>query len=209
MLHAAPPLEVGGAGAAHTRCLLRDRGGHGAVPAAPLPLYGDDAATTKFLLERVLRGSSIAPYLPSSASSASSSTAAVDADPAEREDEDPGEPASGLVPSARVRGDGTTDASGAGAAPETALQRPLESAASAPASCLPALLGPEGRILIVANRLPVTVKRLVDGWDYSDSSGGLVSALRGMIPVPDRGLPKSLAGNMMRCMTTERVLSIN
>ncbi|XP_051208527.1 probable alpha,alpha-trehalose-phosphate synthase [UDP-forming] 2 isoform X2 [Lolium perenne] len=257
MLHAAPPLEVGGAGAAHTRCLLRDRGGHGAVPADPLPLYGDDAATTKFLLERVLRGSSIAPYLPSSASSASSSTAAadadpaerededpedhrcllrdlgghgatpadpfprygddaattkfllervlrgssiapylpssassassstaaVDADPAEREDEDPGEPASGLVPSARVRGDGTTDASGAGAAPETALQRPLESAASAPASCLPALLGPEGRILIVANRLPVTVKRLVDGWDYSDSSGGLVSALRGVTGV--------------------------
>ncbi|KAM0900640.1 hypothetical protein ACQ4PT_020479 [Festuca glaucescens] len=181
MLHAAPPLEVGGSGAAHTRCLLRDRGGHGAVPADPFPLYGDDAATTKFLLERILRGSSIAPYLPSSA--ASSSTAAVDADSAEREDEDTGEPASGLVPSAPVRGDGTTDASGAGAAPDTALQRPLESAASAPASCLPAILGPEGRILIVANRLPVTVKRLGDGWDYADSSGGLVSALRGVTGV--------------------------
>ncbi|KAM0900636.1 hypothetical protein ACQ4PT_020477 [Festuca glaucescens] len=183
MLHAAPPLEVGGSGAAHRRCLLRDHGGHGAVPAGPFPLYGDDAATTKFLLERILRGSSIAPYLPSSASSASSSTAAVDADPGQREDEDTEEPASGLVPSARVRGDGTTDASGAGAAPETALQRPLESASSAPVSCLPAILGPEGRILVVANRLPVTVKRLGDGWDYADSSGGLVSALRGVTGV--------------------------
>ncbi|XP_047042825.1 probable alpha,alpha-trehalose-phosphate synthase [UDP-forming] 2 [Lolium rigidum] len=183
MLHAAPPLEVGGPSAAHRRCLLRDRGGHGAVPTDPFPLYGDDAATTKFLLERILRGSSIAPYLPSSASSASSSTAAADADSAEREDEDLEEPASGLVPSAPVRGDGTTDPSGAGAAPDTALQRPLESAASAPASCLSELLGPEGRILIVANRLPVTVKRLEDGWDYADSSGGLVSALRGVTGV--------------------------
>ena len=39
----------------------------------------------------------------------------------------------------------------------------------------------EPRLLIVSNRLPVTVTRNADGlWQYSLSSGGLVSALGGL-----------------------------
>lgn len=38
------------------------------------------------------------------------------------------------------------------------------------------------RLLVVSNRLPVTVKRNEDeaGWSYTMSSGGLVSALSGV-----------------------------
>lgn len=40
---------------------------------------------------------------------------------------------------------------------------------------------PEGRLLLISNRLPITVKRLEDGtYDFSMSSGGLVSGLSGL-----------------------------
>lgn len=39
----------------------------------------------------------------------------------------------------------------------------------------------EGRLLLVSNRLPITIKRSDEGkYDYSMSSGGLVSGLSGM-----------------------------
>jgi hypothetical protein len=114
MLHSPPPLDVGDQRPTRRRCLLRDVGGHGALPADPAPLYGADAATTRCLLERILRGNRIAPS-PSFASS--SSAAAGDADPAERE-----VPA-GSVPSTQVRGDDTAEGSGAGTSPATALPR--------------------------------------------------------------------------------------
>uniref|UniRef100_A0ACD5W4Y7 Uncharacterized protein n=1 Tax=Avena sativa TaxID=4498 RepID=A0ACD5W4Y7_AVESA len=236
MLHAAPPLEVGASSTAHHRCLLRDVGGHGALPADSSRLYGDDAATTKFLLERILRGSGIPP-LPYLSSSSSSSAAAlhaeqredpevsasrflpkaqvrgddtseasgagtaaatalhhpwestlsalasssVVAEPAEREDSAP--PASGFDPSAQPRGDETSVPSGSGTPPATDLHRPLESRASSPVSRLPDILGPDARILIVANRLPVTAKHNGDDWELAPSSGGLVSALQGVTGV--------------------------
>ncbi|KAK1692430.1 hypothetical protein QYE76_009127 [Lolium multiflorum] len=155
-------------GPAHLRCLLRDRGGHGAIPADPFPLYGDDAATTKFLLERVLRGSGIAPYLPSSASS----TEAVDADPGEREDS--AEP----VPSTQARGEETPESSGAGTPPATELHGPLDSSEVISDSRVPTVQGTRGRTIIVTNRLPVTANRKgVGQWEYNPSSGGLASAL--------------------------------
>ena len=41
---------------------------------------------------------------------------------------------------------------------------------------------PRGRLIIVANRLPITVNRLEEGgYDYVPSSGGLVSGLAGMM----------------------------
>uniref|UniRef100_A0ACD5TY49 Uncharacterized protein n=1 Tax=Avena sativa TaxID=4498 RepID=A0ACD5TY49_AVESA len=238
MLHSAPPLEVGASSTGHHRCLLRDVGGHGALlPADSSRLYGDDAATTKFLLERILRGSGIPP-LPYSSSSSSSSAAAVHAE----QREDPEVSASRFVPKSQVHGDDTSEASGAGAAPATALYRPVESAASSPASfsadaepaergdsappasgfvasaqhrgdgtseprgsgtptatelhgplestaCPPVsgladILGSDARILIVANRLPVTAKRNEENsWDLDVSPGGLVSALQGVTRV--------------------------
>lgn len=40
---------------------------------------------------------------------------------------------------------------------------------------------PEGRLLLVSNRLPITVNRSDDGhYDFSMSSGGLVSGLSGL-----------------------------
>ena len=40
---------------------------------------------------------------------------------------------------------------------------------------------PEGRLLLVSNRLPITIKRSEDGhYDFSMSSGGLVSGLSGL-----------------------------
>jgi trehalose 6-phosphate synthase len=40
---------------------------------------------------------------------------------------------------------------------------------------------PEGRLLLISNRLPITIKRSEDGkYDTSMSSGGLVSGLSGM-----------------------------
>jgi trehalose 6-phosphate synthase len=40
---------------------------------------------------------------------------------------------------------------------------------------------PEGRLLLVSNRLPITIKRSEDGkYDLSMSSGGLVSGLSGL-----------------------------
>ena len=40
---------------------------------------------------------------------------------------------------------------------------------------------PKGRLIVVANRLPITVKRSGDGsFDLSISSGGLVSGLQGL-----------------------------
>lgn len=39
----------------------------------------------------------------------------------------------------------------------------------------------QGKVLVVSNRLPVTIKRSEDGsYDYSMSSGGLVTALQGL-----------------------------
>lgn len=39
----------------------------------------------------------------------------------------------------------------------------------------------KGKVLVVSNRLPVTIKRLPGGsYDYSMSSGGLVTALQGL-----------------------------
>lgn len=39
----------------------------------------------------------------------------------------------------------------------------------------------EGRLLLVSNRLPITIKRSDDGkYDFSMSSGGLVSGLSGL-----------------------------
>jgi trehalose 6-phosphate synthase len=39
----------------------------------------------------------------------------------------------------------------------------------------------EGRLLLVSNRLPITIKRSEDGkYDFSMSSGGLVSGLSGL-----------------------------
>jgi trehalose 6-phosphate synthase len=39
----------------------------------------------------------------------------------------------------------------------------------------------EGRLLLVSNRLPITIKRTEDGkYDFSMSSGGLVSGLSGL-----------------------------
>ncbi|CAM0958045.1 unnamed protein product [Alopecurus aequalis] len=170
MLHAAPPLEVGGSRSAHHRCLLRDVGGLGALPAGSSTLLGEDAATTRFLLERILRGTP----LPSPASSS-----------AEREDAV--EPTSGCVPSAsgsvrtaQARRGDTFQATGAGTPPPTDLHRPVESSESTPVSRIPALQGPEGRILIVANRLPVTAKRVELEWEFVNSPGGLVSALKGI-----------------------------
>ena len=40
---------------------------------------------------------------------------------------------------------------------------------------------PEARLLLVSNRLPITIKRLGDGkYDFSMSSGGLVRGLSGL-----------------------------
>lgn len=40
---------------------------------------------------------------------------------------------------------------------------------------------PEGRLLLVSNRLPITIKRSEDGkYDFSMSSGGLVTGLSGL-----------------------------
>ena len=40
---------------------------------------------------------------------------------------------------------------------------------------------PEARLLLVSNRLPITIKRSDDGkYDFSMSSGGLVSGLSGL-----------------------------
>ena len=36
------------------------------------------------------------------------------------------------------------------------------------------------RLLLVSNRLPITIKRTEDGFDFSMSSGGLVSGLSGL-----------------------------
>lgn len=36
------------------------------------------------------------------------------------------------------------------------------------------------RLLVVSNRLPVTIKKTESGWQYTMSSGGLVSALSGL-----------------------------
>jgi len=39
----------------------------------------------------------------------------------------------------------------------------------------------EGRLLLVSNRLPITIKRTEDGkYDFTMSSGGLVSGLSGL-----------------------------
>ena len=36
------------------------------------------------------------------------------------------------------------------------------------------------RLLVVSNRLPITLQKLHDDWTYTMSSGGLVSALSGL-----------------------------
>ena len=48
-------------------------------------------------------------------------------------------------------------------------------------SSSPTESGPESRLLLVSNRLPVTIKRSGDGsYDFKMSSGGLVSGLSGL-----------------------------
>lgn len=45
----------------------------------------------------------------------------------------------------------------------------------------PEILEVEGRLLLVSNRLPITINRSEDGhYDFSMSSGGLVSGLSGL-----------------------------
>lgn len=45
----------------------------------------------------------------------------------------------------------------------------------------PAKSHPDARLLLVSNRLPITIKRSEDGkYDFSISSGGLVSGLSGL-----------------------------
>ena len=40
---------------------------------------------------------------------------------------------------------------------------------------------PQGRLLLISNRLPITIKRSDEGhYDFSMSSGGLVSGLSGL-----------------------------
>jgi hypothetical protein len=266
MLHSPPPLDVGDQRPTHRRCLLRDVGGHGALPADPAPLYGADAATTRCLLERILRGNRIAPSpsfassssaatgdadpaerevpagsvpstqvrgddtaegsgagtspatalprapalpadlfrlygddaatttfllerilrssgigiapAPYQSSSASSSAAAVDADQAE--DEVPEASPTIVVPSAQDSGDGTTGGNGSGTPPTTSLPGLHESADSATGSTPASMPGQHGRVLIVANRLPVTFKLIGEKWGFVESTGGLVSALKGI-----------------------------
>jgi len=64
---------------------------------------------------------------------------------------------------------------------------------------------PEGRLLLVSNRLPITVNRSEDGhYDYSMSSGGLVSGLSGLSKAttfqwygwPGLEVPKNEIGHM-------------
>lgn len=44
----------------------------------------------------------------------------------------------------------------------------------------------EGRVIVVANRLPITIKSQPDGnFEYSMSSGGLVSGLRSLAKAVD------------------------
>ncbi len=50
----------------------------------------------------------------------------------------------------------------------------------ATASDPPAPSKPESRLLLISNRLPITIKRTEDGFDFSMSSGGLVSGLSGL-----------------------------
>jgi trehalose 6-phosphate synthase len=51
----------------------------------------------------------------------------------------------------------------------------------APAATEPPPVKPESNLLLVSNRLPVTIKPKEDGgYDYTMSSGGLVSGLAGM-----------------------------
>ena len=38
----------------------------------------------------------------------------------------------------------------------------------------------EGRLLVVSNRLPITLRKEENQWHYTMSSGGLVSALSGL-----------------------------
>jgi len=49
-----------------------------------------------------------------------------------------------------------------------------------PEDCPTSELGSNQRLIVVSNRLPVTIKKGDDGeWQFSMSSGGLVSALGG------------------------------
>jgi len=46
---------------------------------------------------------------------------------------------------------------------------------------MPSAVGPEGRLLLISNRLPITIKRSEDAkYETSMSSGGLVSGLSGL-----------------------------
>src|SRR2546430_1474714 len=50
-----------------------------------------------------------------------------------------------------------------------------------PSTTYPELQKPEGRLLLISNRLPITIKRSKDGeYETSMSSGGLVSGLSGL-----------------------------
>lgn len=54
-------------------------------------------------------------------------------------------------------------------------------ASTAPMTCIDDAPVPKGRLLLVSNRLPITVKRSDDGhYDFTMSSGGLVAGLSGL-----------------------------
>ena len=60
----------------------------------------------------------------------------------------------------------------------------------------------EGRILVVANRLPISIKPTNEGeFEYSISSGGLASGLRGLSKVVDLN---GLAGLVLTFIATTR-----
>ncbi|KAE8804668.1 Alpha,alpha-trehalose-phosphate synthase [Hordeum vulgare] len=185
--------------------------------ADPCPLYGADAATTRFLLERILRESGVARRLVASSSPPGSSS--VDAaDTESGELEDPTESTPGLVPVSGTpdRADHTAAASRSVSSPATELHAPLESTARVPASRLSTLLGPNGRIVIVTNRLPVTANLLEDGrWHLVSSSGGLASALRGVKDVellfvgwPGISVPEADRSSITEKLLTERCVPV-
>ncbi|KAI5017115.1 hypothetical protein ZWY2020_037493 [Hordeum vulgare] len=185
--------------------------------ADPCPLYGADAATTRFLLERILRESGVARRLVASSSPPGSSS--VDAaDTESGELEDPTESTPGLVPVSGTpdRADHTAAASRSVSSPATELHAPLESTARVPASRLSTLVGPNGRIVIVTNRLPVTANLLEDGrWHLVSSSGGLASALRGVKDVellfvgwPGISVPEADRSSITEKLLTERCVPV-
>ncbi|KAJ3107047.1 Trehalose-6-P synthase/phosphatase complex synthase subunit [Phlyctochytrium planicorne] len=85
-----------------------------------------------------------------------------------------------------VSAGGASDVAAAAPAAESTLQESIvidKQPTSPPLSIetnLPSNEGPTGRLLVVSNRLPITIKKTGNDWKLSMSSGGLVSALSGL-----------------------------